>query len=196
MANKALVLGAATVGGVMVYSGIAGVPVMDVLAGKASLKDLDPRGGKGLGDLLTRSASTGGVQTENALNIKGRIPKADIQGKTPKQIIDVYVLPLARKHGIAITPASVDAANGRHGPTITGGRSDHQGPPEERWAMDASGTKAQMAGLAADLARLFGIKWDGSGAMTVRLYGYRIQLIHNSMVGGNHYTHVHLGIEG
>lgn len=47
----------------MIFSGLAGESVMDVLAGRASLKDSDPKGGEGLGDLtgLLGSGSTPGL---------------------------------------------------------------------------------------------------------------------------------------
>lgn len=164
----------------MIYSGLAGVSVMDVLAGKASLKEADPKGGKGL-SLGER--------------IRGAAPLLNPSGQSPKQIIDTVVIPLAQKHGINVTPESVAAANARHGPTITGGRSDHQGPPNVRWAVDADGTLEQEDAFMADVARTFNIEWDGSGLVNGNWMGYRVQLIHRTMIGGNHFTHGHVGIE-
>lgn len=157
MPNAALTLGVATVGGVMIYSGLAGVSVMDVLAGKASLKGADPKGGKGLPDNLL-SMLKGGSGTDTLVS-PGKL--GSVQGKTPKQIIDTMVVPLARKHGMltGITPAMVTAANAVHGPTVSGGRSDHQGPPSEAWASDMSNgvmTPGELA-LFHDLADLFHI---------------------------------------
>lgn len=125
-------------------------------------------------------------------------PGADgIASGTPKQIIDRVVLPIARAHEIPIRAADVDAANGRHGPTVSGGRSDHQGPPEVAWAVDISNGSAptpQMDAIAAELAKVFDIPWNGSGAVSRTHNGYRYQLIYRSNVGGNHYNHVHFGI--
>lgn len=194
MANKALVLGAATVGGVMVYSGLAGVSVMDVLAGKASLAGVDPKGGKGL------TAAEANAQSQAGREL---LAPASLAG-TPKEIIDREVIPLAAGRGMKTgnTVAGVEKANADHGPTITGGRSDHQGPPEKRWAADMSnGGKPtpQMDMLARDLAHKFGLKWKGSGAVSkvVKIGGkrYRIQMIYRSYIGGNHFNHVHFGIE-
>lgn len=196
MANKALVLGAATVGGVMIYSGLAGVSVMDVLAGKASLKGADPKGGGGLSLAVARK------QSRDARELL----TGNLSGTSPKQIIDTEVIPLAAGRGMTTgnTVAGVEAANGRHGPTVTGGRSDHQGPPEKRWAADMSNSTdgkptPQMDLLAKELAHKFDLKWNGSGAVskTITLGGkkYRVQMIYRSYIGGNHMNHVHFGIE-
>lgn len=190
MASKALVLGAATIGGVMIYSGLAGVSAMDVLAGKASLKDADPTGGKGI--------NAANRATRKARELLG---SPTVSGLTPKQIIDREVIPLAQGRGIEITVESNDAANGRHGTTITGGHSDHQGPPDERWAADMSNGSQptpQMDQLASELARKFKIKWDGSGIANATWGGYRYQLIYNCdgiACGGNHKNHVHFGVK-
>lgn len=120
-------------------------------------------------------------------------------GRNAKAIIDSVAIPLARKNGINATAASVAAANRRHSPvTLTGGRSDHSGPPAERWAADLSNGSSptpQMDALAADIARAFDIPWDGSGAQSVTHNGIRYQLIYRSLVGGNHFNHVHIGVE-
>lgn len=191
-------MGAATAGGVMLYSGLTGTSVMDVLAGKSSLKDVNQAGGKGL--IIERSDSTGGVQTENVLDVRGRIPAKDIKGKTPKQIIDVYVLPLARKHHIAVTPLSVKLANARHSVmTTSGNRSDHKGPANVAWAADMSNgvmTPEEMA-LAHNLATLFGISVPDhlNGIYNATWGGFRFQLIHGcSDCGGDHTNHVHFGV--
>lgn len=128
--------------------------------------------------------------------------KAALKG-TPRDVINKVVLPLARSHGINVTPASVDAANARHGPTVSGGRSDHQGPPSQAWAADMSNGSSptkQMDALARDLGDVFGIKvsfgsaslsggiWEGN------VHGFRVQIIYRTMSGGDHTNHVHCGI--
>jgi hypothetical protein len=118
---------------------------------------------------------------------------------TPKQIIDGIVLPLARANGISVTAASVAAANAQHGPTVSGSRSDHQGPPEEAWAADMSNgvlTREERK-LAADLAARFSIPWSGTGLATVTHGDYRYQLIYGvtgAANGGDHRNHVHFGV--
>lgn len=117
---------------------------------------------------------------------------------TPKEIIDKQVIPLAHeidfKH---VTPSSVDAANARHGTTVTGGRSDHQGPPDVAWAADISNGQSptpEMDKLADKLADCYGMRWSGSGVVSSNKNGYRIQMLYRTNVGGNHFNHVHIGI--
>jgi hypothetical protein len=126
-----------------------------------------------------------------------------LKNATPKDIIDKVVLPIARKNGINITAAQVAAANARHGPTVSGGRSDHQGPPSERWAADISNGSSptkQMDALAKELAEEFGIPGGPyvfpAGASVNTESGFRFQLIYRvsgQQNGGNHQNHVHFG---
>jgi hypothetical protein len=116
---------------------------------------------------------------------------------TAEDVVNEVVF-YAQKHGFPdISPATVRAANATHGPTVDGGRSDHQGPPETAWAADISnGYKTpEEAALAAAIAKAFGIPWDGAGLVTHETGGYRLQLIHNTYEGGDHFTHVHFGCE-
>lgn len=121
---------------------------------------------------------------------------------TPANLIDFNVLPLARSLGVQVTPASVKAANARHGPTVSGGRSDHQGNGRDTWAADMSNGSSptpQMDKLAAAIAKAYHIPWSGSGLVTKVITNggrkYRVQLIYRTMQGGNHYNHVHFGVE-
>jgi len=127
----------------------------------------------------------------------------DIDGTmTPKEIIDEFVLPVARKHEMVTgkTPQMVQDANGVRGPTASGGRSDHQGPPQDAWAADMSnGTNVtpQMDGLADELARKFGFTVHHNhvydfGTDDVSKGGLRFQLGYR--VGG-HFNHVHFGVK-
>jgi hypothetical protein len=128
-------------------------------------------------------------------------------GLTPKEVIDRYILPVAKKHGMVtgIDPAAVAAANAVHGHTVDGNRSDHEGPPDYAWAADMSNsgtnyrderdTTPQMQALANDLAKRFGIPWSGSGASSVINGGFRYNLLYRTLIGGNHYNHVHLGVK-
>jgi hypothetical protein len=116
---------------------------------------------------------------------------------TPKHIVDTIALPIARSCGINRTTAENDAANARHGLTVTGGRSDHQGPPTVAWAADISNGGSptpEMDRLARRLAQRFGIDWRGSGLVNATHSGYRFQLIYRTYVGGNHFNHVHFGV--
>lgn len=130
---------------------------------------------------------------------------------TPKDIIDSVVLPIARANGVQRTAAQNDAANAVHGPTSSGGRSDHQGPPDKAWAADMPCDEATGNKLCADLARRFGFPGSGiddrpsgghpSGSVgvlgagsfvRVNRGGYSYQLLWH--VEG-HYDHVHMGIQ-
>jgi peptidoglycan hydrolase-like protein with peptidoglycan-binding domain len=125
-----------------------------------------------------------------------RLASGVIEG-TPKHIIDQIVLPIAQQSGVHRTPAENDAANARHGPTNTGGRSDHQGPPTVAWAADMSNGSSptpQMDALARSLAKRFDIPWSGAGLVNATHGGYRYQLIYRTNLGGNHFNHVHFGV--
>lgn len=198
MPNAALTLGAATVGGIMIFSGLAGESVMDVLAGKASLKGANPKGGTGLpADFLARLS--GKDPKTNTLVPPGQL--GTVMGKDPRSIINKTVLPLARKHHMRTgrNAAMVAIANAAHGPTVNGNRSDHQGPPRVAWAVDMSDgvmTGNEMA-LAHDIANLFHIDVPDqlNGIYEATWGGFRYQLIHGCKdCGGDHTNHVHFGI--
>lgn len=117
--------------------------------------------------------------------------------KRAGRLVEKEVLPIAQRLGIDVTPASVRAANARHGPTVSGGVSDHQGNFKDVWAADLSNGSAptkQMDLAAARIAKKFGIPWSGAGAVSHTANGYRYQLIYRSNVGGNHFNHIHIGV--
>ena len=165
----------------LVYSALKGISLVDIFNG-ATGQELSPKGGRG--------GTTGGSV---AVDSPGSDTAPGTLGMNPKSIIDSVVIPIAQRDGIKVDPASVAAANARHGATVTGGRSDHQGPPEEAWAADLPGTTSQMDKLANDLAHYFGMEWDGSGVAEVTKNGVRYQMLYRTLVGGNHFTHVHFG---
>jgi hypothetical protein len=115
-------------------------------------------------------------------------------GGSPKDVIDFYVLPIAREQGINITAAQVVKANAVHGPTATGGRSDHQGPPEKAWAADMPCIGEKGDRLCKALASRFGFKGDGKNSYTrVVADGFSYQLLWGPAVG--HTDHVHFGVQ-
>jgi hypothetical protein len=119
-----------------------------------------------------------------------------LQG-TPEDIVN-QVIDYAHSNGFSsVTRASVRAANASHGPTISGGRSDHQGPPDQAWAADISNGGSptpEMDALAEAIAEAFEIPWDGSGLVTVQRGDYELQLIYRTQEGGDHTNHVHFGV--
>lgn len=123
-------------------------------------------------------------------------PPSDLHG-TPRRIITRVVLESQGLGFPHMTPQYVAAANARHGPTISGNRSDHQGPGNVAWAADisnASHPTPQMDRFAERIAGWFGIPWGGSGLVNHTASGYRFQLIYRTDAGGNHYNHIHIGI--
>lgn len=162
-------------------------------------RERDQFGGSGGGG-SSSSSGCGGSSTAPA-------DCKQLQG-TPKEIIDNVALPIASDLGFDSTPESVEAANAAHGPTVTGSRSDHQGPPDEAWAADISNGQSptpEMDKLAQSLAECFGLPpehWEGNlndgrdnqCNSNVSKNGYRIQLIYRTSCGGNHYNHVHIGV--
>lgn len=136
----------------------------------------------------------------NSLSVPGGATSSSGMGALEGTAEDVVneVIDYAHANGFPnVTRSSVRAANAEHGPTIDGGRSDHQGPPETAWAADISNgvSTPEEAALAKAIAEAFGIPWDGAGLVTHETGGYRLQLIHNTMEGGDHYDHVHFGCE-
>lgn len=177
---------ALTIGGVLVYSGLKGQSIIDVLSGAPS-DPLDPHGGR------HRDPSTGTMSDLGS----GDLPHGS-SASTPQSIVDQLVIPMARKHGINVTPESVVAANRRHSPiTLSGRRSDHNGPPDIAWAADMSNgyNTPQEAALAAELADFFDIPWNGSGMISATHGHFRYQLGFRTLIGGNHFTHVHFGVK-
>jgi hypothetical protein len=142
--------------------------------------------------MLARAAS----RRKRQRTMAARAASAPIEG-TPKHIIDTVVLRIAEECGIHRSPAENDAANARHGNTVSGGRSDHQGPPGVAWAADISNGGSptpEMDKLARCLAKRFDIAWTGFGLVNATHDGYRFQLIYRTNIGGNHYNHVHFGV--
>jgi hypothetical protein len=116
---------------------------------------------------------------------------------TPEQIIN-RVVAYAHDHGFpAVTADTVRTANAVHGATVSGSRSDHQGPPDYAWAADISNGTAPTAeedALARMLATAFDLTWPGAGLASGGNSQYRVQLIYRTCDGGDHFTHVHIGI--
>jgi hypothetical protein len=106
----------------------------------------------------------------------------------------------SRGHHMAtgISPAGIAAANAPPRATTSGGRSDHQGPPSYRVGVghvERLRHAVRRKRSPRSIARMFGIGYRSSGgAFNRTAYGFRFQLIHRSMIGGNHYNHVHFGV--
>jgi hypothetical protein len=155
-----------------------------------------------------RKPGAGGETVEKGEGLDGIMP-----GATAKLIIDNIVLPMARQHGmrsidgLPLTAANVTTANARHGPTTAGTHSDHQGPPVDAWAADmqnATHPTPEMDDLADALEAAFDLPTRGTknavsgehdeNAVKATHKGWTFQLIYRSLLGGNHYNHVHFGV--
>lgn len=82
--------------------------------------------------------------------------------------------------------------------TKTGRTSDHWTGSTNAYAEDLSDGVAtpQMDAAAQRIARALGSGWtpeDGALELTVVRNGYRIQVLYRTHLGGNHFTHIHLG---
>lgn len=124
-------------------------------------------------------------------------PVRRVAGLTPGQIVNRIAL---ESQGLGFPHMTVDyvrEANSRHGPTIHGTRSDHQGPPDWAWAADISNGSSptpEMDRMARRIAHWFGIPWDGDGISDHWVNGMRFQMLYRTNIGGNHYNHVHIGV--
>lgn len=176
-------------GGLLLEAGISGRTLADTIRGlatashrvKLKLPDARPLGGGTPEDFLDSVlGSTGGAT-----------------GKTPKQFIDRVIVPIARKHGWTGSAATISASNRVHGPTASGGLSDHQGPGDERWAGDfgTASFKNGARGVDAfmkEVAALVGAPTH-TGLQTINFQGLRLQLIWQT---DDHYDHGHVGASG
>ncbi len=119
---------------------------------------------------------------------------------SPRQIINRVIWD-AQRHGFTgETVAGNDAANARHGSTVNGGKSMHEGPPHIAWATDLSDgvwLSKRMRRYARRLARKFDVDWYGTGLANSYQPGWKIQLIWGvtgNRNGGEHRDHVHFGL--
>lgn len=79
--------------------------------------------------------------------------------------------------------------------TASGGVSDHWVGSTNAYAYDLAGTVAAMDRAARALMAALGVSWDGGEIVeNVRAFGYRVQVLYRTNVGGNHYDHIHIGV--
>lgn len=138
---------------------------------------------------------------------------------TPQQIIEQIVLPAAQDFHMTagIDATAVAKANDSHSNCVAGSNpcrtSWHKGPGDKQYAVDCSdgagdAGSANMDALAEFLLTGFRIG-DGrlvsphaqpytpapENAQTDYHKGFAFQVIHRSMTGGDHYDHVHCGVQ-
>ena len=106
-----------------------------------------------------------------------------------------WLLSMLREHGHSGIPtgAELSRRNRTHGPTTSGGRSDHQGPRHYAWAADLpAGSLLEGDRLAGAIADHLGLReWPGEGIHDAVARRYRYQLIWRA---AGHFDHVHIGI--
>lgn len=86
--------------------------------------------------------------------------------------------------------------------TASGGISDHWSGNKTAYAYDLSnGSRPtpQMDATALAIATRLGVadKWrkqGQAGVLNVNIGGYRYQMLYRTLVGGNHFNHVHIGV--
>jgi hypothetical protein len=124
----------------------------------------------------------------------GNIDWSDTSGPWAgsKKFVDLAIR-LARRRGCS--PVSLKRSTQS---TASGGVSDHWAGATHSFAADLGSCDLSVplgaADLAArDIAVVFGLL-QHSGAVTAIHDRYRIQLIWQTDVGGNHYDHIHIGV--
>lgn len=80
--------------------------------------------------------------------------------------------------------------------TASGGVSDHWVGSTSAYAYDLSGTVAEMDKAAKAISAKLGVPYKGGPLVaTVNRNGLRYQVLYRTMVGGNHFTHIHVGVK-
>lgn len=79
--------------------------------------------------------------------------------------------------------------------TTTGSVSDHAFICEKCYAQDGKGSVTDMDRAARTIMSRLGAEYRGGTIEhTTTKNGYRIQVLYKTMLGGNHYTHIHVGV--
>jgi len=80
--------------------------------------------------------------------------------------------------------------------TASGGVSDHWIGSKTAYARDMGGSVSAMDRAAQRLARNLGVSYRKGQPLvaTITRNGYRIQILYRTMIGGNHFDHIHVGV--
>lgn len=81
--------------------------------------------------------------------------------------------------------------------TASGNISDHWKGHKGAYAEDLSGPVANMDQAAKDLMKLLGVDYNGKSELVwnKNIDGYRVQVLYRTMEGGDHFDHIHIGVE-
>lgn len=190
-----MVLGFAVLaaGGLLLEAGISGRSLVDVVRGLATANHrlkikipAEQTTGAAAGE---GPSPTGDDFVDSILGATG-----GLKGKSPKGAIESVIIPIAKKHGWRGNAATIVAANAVHGPTKSGGRSDHQGPPSQRWAGDFGTAMfphgaSDVDAFMKEVAQTLGFPTH-TGLQTKNVDGFQVQLIWQAP---DHYDHGHVG---
>lgn len=80
--------------------------------------------------------------------------------------------------------------------TASGNPSDHWAGSKNAYAYDLGGSPQQMDAAAKRLAAQLGVKYNGRDelVLTKTVNGLRYQILYRTHVGGDHFTHIHVGV--
>lgn len=186
-----------TAGVWIAYSGLKGISLTDVLAGKGAGGSFDPAGGKLTPISIGGTKGNGSQVREGFSTVGGNVAtsggaKAIVEG----------AFQIAKN----TNPKATVVSDYRAGSTTSGGgTSDHSGNDSSRAARDIGEpgvnalTGPPTAGLdaaAAAIGQAFGRDY-GSGKQrivdTFTYKGYRVQIIWRTPEYGGHMGHIHIG---
>lgn len=183
-----LAFAALTIAGIMLYSGIKGLSVMEVLAGEKG-NPLDPRGGR---SVIERN------QTVEQSQRSGIVARGGSWSGSKAIVDDLREVANDAAGGKLRVISAKRPTRG----TASGGISDHWIGKKTAYANDLSNgthpTPEMDAGAVAIISALGG-SYDGKSELvfttTTAVPGYRIQILYRTQVGGNHDNHIHMGVD-
>lgn len=93
-------------------------------------------------------------------------------------------------------PLHVESTKRSTATTTSGNISDHYTGCKECYAIDLSGSVGAMDRSATIIIKRLGGTYNGKSTLefTTTKNGYRIQILYRTMTGGNHFTHIHIGV--
>jgi hypothetical protein len=170
----------------MIYSGVKGLSVIEVLAGEKG-RTLDPTGGH----YDPKSGASPGTPT-GASNLRS----GGGWGGT-KNVADSF-RQIGTANGLKVTSSKRPLAV-----TATGGMSDHFIGNATAYAYDMSNgiTTPQMDATVSQWCTLIGVnntgknKTEVSQVVTVDGKKFRVQILYRTYTGGDHFNHCHVGVK-
>jgi hypothetical protein len=182
-------------GAILVAAGLRHQSIQDVISGAPPPDDpLRPEDDPQLAALLQPGESPGQLGKDAGQLTDLSVATLNGAWGGSKDVVDVAVN-IGRRNGLKVTSTKRATKN-----TASGNTSDHWVGNKTAYAADQSNGSSptpEMDRTAKEIAQAFGISWSGSGlaqtTVTVAGKRFRVQLIYRSMIGGNHYNHVHFG---